>query len=140
MLRDAVELPESEEEFNQIYFENLLPRVFPSVSGSLNVWFQIISVKGLEGTQIGTETFPSESTKQTHLNQIKKIQSFIIQGIVTDHVLLREEKQTLQQFRAMQPGRATAYRGDKPSIWEELLPNNGMMYANEGNLIFDQIR
>ena len=37
MLRDAVELPESEEEFNQIYFENLLPRVFPSVSGSLNV-------------------------------------------------------------------------------------------------------
>ena len=69
-------------------------------------------MKGLEGTQIGTETFPSESTKQTHLNQIKKIQSFIIQGIVTDHVLLREEKQTVQQFQAIQPGQPPVYRGE----------------------------
>ena len=46
----------------------------------------------------------------------KKIQSFIIQGIITDHVLLREEKQTVQQFQAIQPGQPPVYRGEELSF------------------------
>ena len=137
MLRDAVELPESEEEFNQIYFENLLPRVFPSVSGSLNVWFQIISVKGLEGTQIGTETFPSESTKQTHLNQIKKYNlSLSREWSLTMYYSERKNK-LFNNFRQYNQANHQSTEVKDYRFERNFFRTVTWQYANESNLIFD---
>ena len=67
----------------------------------------------------------------------KKIQSFIIQGIITHHVCITQRRNKICPTIS---GNTPVYRSDEPSIWEELFPNSGIIPVNEGKLIFDQVR